>query len=413
MTTETLLKYGSVTTNLAVATMRHSGSKTLLGSLLLLYAMVYFHRVMTGVMKVEIDSIAELYNVNANVLLALLSSAYYYAYTIAQLFVGVLLDTYGVKRIGALFFTILSVGTLLMLLASPAALIIGRILIGFSASVAFLSYQRVSSLSYDKAFQGRLTSYALMAGNFSALLATYPLRVMLNVIGLRITLILLAVLTFVIAVIVFAVSNDVGSEGSEGVRGTVKHIRELVRDPHIWGTSIGAAGVYGVVLSFQSAWGQKLMSEVFYLKADVSSQYLMVLVLVFALTCPVTGFLSDKVLRRRKSLLLIATLISATSWVLMLHSSLIGNASLLITSIITLGVASGLHIIVASMAKEGYDSRYSATAVAFLNVVLFSSAAVLQTVAPLISSIQSIEVHLVVSLTAIFVVWMLTRETLS
>jgi len=81
----------------------------------------------------------------------------------------------------------------------------------------------------------------------------------------------------------------------------------------------GEGPAKGLVLSFQSAWGQKLMSEVFYLKADVSSQYLMVLVLVFALTCPVTGFLSDKVLRRRKSLLLIATLISATSWVLMLH----------------------------------------------------------------------------------------------
>jgi len=197
------------------------------------------------------------------------------------------------------------------------------------------------------------------------------------------------------------------------VRGAVKHLGKLVRDPHIWGTSIGAAGVYGVVLSFQSAWGQKLMGEVFYLKADVVSQYLMMLVLVFALMCPITGFLSDKVLRRRKPLLLIATLMSATSWGLMLHSSLTGNASLLITSMITLGVASGLHIIAASMAKEGYDLRYSATAVAFLNVVLFSLAAVLQTVAPLISSIQSIGVHLAVSLTAIFMVWMMARETLS
>ncbi len=62
---------------------RYGGSKILLGSLLLFYAVVYFHRVMTGVMKVEIDSIAELYKVDANVLLALLSSTYYYAYTVA------------------------------------------------------------------------------------------------------------------------------------------------------------------------------------------------------------------------------------------------------------------------------------------------------------------------------------------
>ncbi len=394
--------------------MRGDGrSKILLGILLLFYATVYFHRVMTGVMKMEIDSIAELYKVDANVLLALLSSAYYYAYTIAQLSVGVLLDTYGVKKVGALLSAILSVGALLMLLMSPATLIVGRILIGFSASAAFLSYQRISSLSYDKVFQARLTSYALVVGNLSALLATYPLRVILNVVGLRITLASLAVLTFIIAAVIFTVSNDVGSsEGFGRVRDVIKHLRGLVKDPHIWGVSIGAAGVYGTMLSFQSAWGQRLMSDVFGLGADVSSQYLMVLVLVFALMCPITGFLSDKVLRRRKPLLLIATLASTASWILMLHSSLVSNEILLATSIIALGMASGLHIVAPSMAKEGYDAEYSATAVAFLNVTLFSWTAILQTIAPLISSILSIEMHLVVSLIAVFAVWMLTRETL-
>jgi len=394
--------------------MGDSRSKILLGILLLFYATVYFHRVMTGVMKMEIDSIAELYKVDANVLLAFLSSAYYYAYTIAQPSVGVLLDTYGVKKVGALFSAILSVGALLMLLMSPATLIVGRILIGFSASAAFLSYQRISSLSYDKVFQARLTSYALVVGNLSALLATYPLRVILNVIGLRITLASLALLTFIIAAVIFTVSNDVGSsEGFGRVRGVIRHLRGLVKDPHIWGVSIGAAGVYGTMLSFQSAWGQRLMSDVFGLGADVSSQYLMVLVLVFALMCPITGFLSDKVLRRRKPLLLIATLVSTASWILMLHSSLVSNEILLATSIIALGMASGLHIVAPSMAKEGYDAEYSATAVAFLNVTLFSWTAILQTIAPLISSILSIEMHLVVSLIAVFAVWMLTRETLN
>jgi hypothetical protein len=65
------------------------------------------------------------------------------------------------------------------------------------------------------------------------------------------------------------------------------------------------------------------------------------------------------------------------------------------------------------MAKEGYNTGYSATAVAFFNVVLFSWAAVLQTVAPLIGSISSIEMHLAISLIAVFTVWMLVRETLA
>ncbi len=382
-------------------------------TLLLFYMVVYFHRVMTGVMKVEIDYVALLYGVNPDVFLAFLSSSYFYSYTIAQLFVGALTDAFGIKRIGALFAVIMGAGALLMSLMSPVTLILGRVLVGFSAAVAFLAYQRASSLAYSREHQGRLTSYALVLGNLSTLIATYPLRVALNTVGSRTTLLVLATLTFATAACIFTLSKDHGSRDRvDGLRGTVRYLKVLIKDPHIRGLGIASLGIYGVTLAYQSSWGQKHLSETLGMSIEVASQYLMLLALIFTLTTPIAGFLSDKVLRRRKPLLLAASVTSASSWTLMLYSTLTLNITTTAISLVLLGIAAGLHTVVPPMAKESYAAEYSATAIALFNTFLFSGTAVLQTVASMTNSCNSIIIHLAASLVGAILAATQTRETL-
>lgn len=387
--------------------------RALIITLLLFYMIVYFHRVMTGVMKVEIDYVALLYGINPDVLLALLSSSYFYSYTLAQLFVGTLTDAFGIKRVGALFAVIMGAGALLMSLMSPVTLILGRVLVGFSATAAFLAYQRASSLAYSREHQGRLTSYLFVLGNLSTLIATYPLRVALNTVGSKTTLLALATLTFATAACVFTLSKDHGSGGRvNGLRDTVRYLKVLIKDPHIWGLGVASLGIYGVTLAYQSSWGQKHLSEVFGMSIDVASQYLMLLALIFTLTTPIAGFLSDKVLRRRKPLLLAASATSALSWTLMLYSTLTLSTTTMFTSLVLLGVAAGLHTVAPPMAKESYAVGYSATAIALFNTILFSGTAVLQTVASIINPCSSIIIHLAASLVGAFLAVTQTRETL-
>lgn len=390
-----------------------SGARALLAILIAFYTVVYFHRIMTGVMKVEVDSVASAYNVSPDVLMAFLSSAYFYAYTVAQLFVGALTDTFGIKRVGLLFGILMCVGSIIMCLMSPASLIIGRALVGFSAAVAFLAYQRASSLSYGNEHQGRLTSYALTLGNVGGLVATYPLRLALNSVGLRVSLAALTLLTLVTAALIFMTSDDMGSGVSAGdFKKTVAYLGVLARDPHAWGVSLGAVGIYGVTLSYQTSWGQKHLTEAFNMSADAASQYLMLLALAFTLTCPLAGFLSDRILRRRKPVFLTGSLASVASWILMVYSTLARDAVALAASIAVLGVASGFQIIASPMIKEKYPVKYSATAIAFLNITLFSSAAILQTVALLLTLHEAIFTHLTISLVGVLLTLATVQETL-
>ncbi|MEM1713113.1 MAG: MFS transporter, partial [Desulfurococcaceae archaeon] len=107
--------------------------------LLSAYALVYFHRTMTGVIKEQIDFFAKYYGFREDLLAAVFFSAYFYSYAFIQPVTGVLLDTYGVKKTCLLFLIGMSISTLIMAIPSPIALIVGRALTGVFASVVFAS----------------------------------------------------------------------------------------------------------------------------------------------------------------------------------------------------------------------------------------------------------------------------------
>ncbi|WP_048078854.1 MFS transporter [Desulfurococcus mucosus] len=379
--------------------------------LLVAYILVYFHRTMTGVMKPEVDHYARYYGVDANLLLAVMSSAYFYAYAVSQVFMGPLIDHYGVRRVGGVMLTLLGVATLVMSLPNPVSLIVGRTLIGVSATVAFLSYMRSSSLGFGPGSQGRLSSYALFAGGVSTVLATYPLRLMLNTAGISMTFLALAALAFMLAASVYMISPDNGNGGGNGsLLRQVAMLKDIAGSPHVWGVGLAAVASYGTGLAYQSAWGQIHLARVFSLGKDAVSLYLMLLAMVFVASSIPTGYLSDK-LKKRRPFLLAATLVAVASWLLMFLSSYMDSTGLLLVSLGLLGLSQGLHVIAATMAKEPYDPAVSGTAVAFFNIILFMGIAVLQTICTVLNPLASILVNLLVAIAGSAATLTLVKET--
>jgi len=379
--------------------------------LLLAYVLVYFHRTMTGVMKPEVEYYSEYYGIDANTLLALMSSAYFYAYAGGQVFMGALVDYYGVRRVGLVMLAMLGVATLVMGLPNPIALILGRVLVGLSATVVFISYMRSSALGFGIGSQGRLSSYALLAGSISTILATYPLRLMLNTIGLPSTLTLLALTAFILATLVYLVSSDTGGKsGGRTLSSQALMIARMARSPHSWGVGIAAVASNGIGLAYQSSWGQTHLSGVFMLDKNTVSEYLMILAVVFALTSIPTGYLSD-MFKRRKPFLLASTIVATAAWSLMYLSSIGANATLLLLSLVLVGVSQGLHVIAPTMAKEIYSPEISGTATAFFNIVFFTGVALLQSVCSLLDPKVSILINTSIALAGVVVTLLLVKET--
>lgn len=389
------------------------GSRRIAAAIVLLaaYMLVYFHRTMTGVMKPEVDYYAKYYGMDPGFLLGVLSSAYFYAYGATQLFMGPFLDRYGVKRANLVMFTLLGIGTLLMALPSPVALVAGRAIVGATATTAFLSYMRFSALEFDIEMQAKLASLALFVGCVSTIIATYPLRLLLNTTGLALTLVLLAVVALTIAVLAYTLSTDRGSSRELSLKQQLLVMARIARNSHSWGCGLVALTTYGVGTAYQAAWGQMHLSSTYGMDKYTVSMYLMLIAIAFAVSTLPTGYLSDR-LKRRKPFAVAAAVVSAIAWILMYQSTLRANLALLEASLVLVGVSQGLQIVAPTMAKEAYSAEVSGTAVAFFNSILFIGIALLQLTLSMLNPLHSVIISLAIALLGIPIAVLMLRETL-
>lgn len=386
-----------------------------LSLLLASYSLVYFHRTMTGVMEYEIEAVARRFGYDPALLVSLLSSAYFYAYALSQFAVGSLVDYFGVRRVAAAFLLSLALGTLLVVPEDPMVMVLGRAIVGSASAAAFLSYQRSLSLYLRPEEQARGTALALVVGNLTAAMATYPLRCALDAVGLKGTLVGLALAATALTAAVYVGSSDVRVRGS--VRGylakTGSDLRRVVADGHSWGVSIGALATYGTGLSFQSSWGQMLLSRAFGLSKTEVGLYLLGLAMVFTASCSIAGHLSDKVFRRRKPFLTASSASMALSWLLLLASSATADVVLLKLSLAGLGLSLGPHVVISVMMREAHGPTRAATSVAFMNTILFLGTAVLNSVLPRLSYMEAVGVSAALSAAGGVAVQLLARETYS
>lgn len=386
----------------------------LLAVMLIAYGLVYFHRVMTGVMKHEIVSLAEYYSIDPKFLLSIFPSAYFYAYALAQPFVGTMVDSYGVKRIGTSMLALMSMSTVLMSLPSPIALVAGRFLVGSTAAVVFLASQRIASQSFSTLSQAIITAILLIVGNVSSLFATYPLRLFLSAYGIVPLFLSLAGICLVIAALTFTLSKDLGSSRRGiGFRRTWREMVTIVKSSHAVATTVGCIAVGGTGLAFHAAWGQDLMATFFGMKEEDVSMYLMMLCLALIATNFVAGFLSDKILRRRKPLITIATMLSIIGWTVICIACSAEILELFTIGLLVLGVAMGFAVVGVPMVKEPFGQDYAATATSVFNLLFFGSVAVIQSIEPSIGPWNTLLLSLAISIAGAIAARMYVIETLS
>lgn len=117
------------------------------GILALVYFFVYFHRVSTAVVSADLEAT---FGVGAGSI-ALLSSAYFYAYTIMQLPSGLLTDSWGPRKIVSIFTLVAAAGAILTGMASTFELVIaGRLLIGVGVAVVYIPVMKILAAWYRK-----------------------------------------------------------------------------------------------------------------------------------------------------------------------------------------------------------------------------------------------------------------------
>ena len=346
-----------------------------------LFLVAFFHRVAPGVLAKDL---MQAFNATG-ALIGLLSSTYFYAYAGFMIPGGVLIDAYGVRRVVSAGGAVMGIGTLAMAAATtPWPLFIGRFLIGMGATVTFVGVLKIASVWFPPSRFGTLSALSATVGIVGSLGATVPLAWLAAVSGWRGAFALVGGGTLVASGCCAWLVRDhpVGANTSSApaetdLRGVVAGVVTVFGNRHTWPPFITFFFLYSA-LGNLLLWAVPFLRDVYGLSTTTAAGYASAPSLALVVTAPLTGWLSDRIVHRRKAPYTILTSGLVGLWVVLVLT--LGSLPLWGTFALFFGMGmfSGAFVLTWPIGREVNPPHLAGVAVAVVNLGGFLGAAVTQ-----------------------------------
>ncbi|MBN2124065.1 MAG: MFS transporter [Deltaproteobacteria bacterium] len=249
--------------------------------------------------------------------LGTLSAAYFYAFALTQIPVGILLDRLGPRRLMTALSVVGVLGALVFSLADSLALgLLGRVLLGVGTACNLMGTFKLLTVWFGPLRFATLTGLVFSLGTVGNMTATTPLVLLVQGVGWRITFQGIAGINLLLTAVLFIVVRDRPGETAsvspypeevparKGLRGVFGDLGRLFRDRSYWVISLGTLVSYGVFAAFQTLWAGPFLMEVMGCSALHAGNLIFLFSLGLILGGPGLGALSDRVFRTRKWMVL-------------------------------------------------------------------------------------------------------------
>lgn len=209
--------------------------------------------------------------------LGLLSSAYFFAFSLAQLPVGLALDRYGPKHVQLALLGIAAAGSLLFAQGhSFATLFIARILIGLGLSACFMA--SIKALSYWTALHKlpSIHGYLLAVGGIGAMSATLPVNWVLGFTSWRVVFVFLAGAILAVGLVILVMVPKDPVEHRLAKWPTLISLLDVYRDTAFRRTIALLLPSHTVAFGLQGLWMGQWLHDVGGLSNDDTARLLFV-----------------------------------------------------------------------------------------------------------------------------------------
>ena len=317
--------------------------------------------------------------------LSLISAAFFYAFALAQIPIGIYLDRFG-ARITMTFLTLVAaLGAVVFAWAdSFTGLMAGRLLLGIGMACNLMGPLKLLTLWFSPARFATLTALLVSIATAGNLLAATPLVLLVQAFGWRITFTLFSAATLVLVMIFFAVVTDgpkaLNQSHEEDTRptlgDTLAGIGDLFHTKDYWIISVGTFCRYGIFAAFQALWAGPFLMNVMGLSAITTGNmiFLMNIGLIFGL--PMWGIISDRILNTRKGV--VVSGLAGFSGILLAMAFLPASVSqaVLYALFFLVGIFSSAGMVMYSHIKERVPLNKAGAAMTGINFFTMAGAAV-------------------------------------
>lgn len=209
--------------------------------------------------------------------LGFLTSAYFLAFGLMQIPLGMLLDRYGPRRVEPVLLAFAAAGALLFGLADGLpGLTLGRAIIGGGVSACLMAPLKGIAMWYPPERHASLSGWMMVAGGLGALAATTPLEYALRFTGWRTIFVGLAAMTLAVALwIAWRVPDTHQPASPASVRAQFKGVRAVFTHRRFWWIAPLAAFGMGSFFAVQGLWAVPWMMEVEGLTRTVAASRLL------------------------------------------------------------------------------------------------------------------------------------------
>jgi MFS family permease len=275
-------------------------------------------------------------------------------------------------------------GTFLMALARGSApLFGGRFLVGAGASVMFVGALKIATAWFPASYFATLSASTATAGVLGGLVGTVPLAWLAARFGWRVALTVVGSLTLVGALLCLGLVRDQPPEHrrvpgpAPGWAEVLTGLGRVLGNAHTWPPFLAFFFLYSAANNL-FFWIVPYLRDVYRLGMADAALYATATSLPLLIAAPLTGFLSDRVLRRRRLPYTVLTAAQFLAWVVFVLT--LGGLPLggLYALLFAMGLVSGALVLTWPLGREVNPPHLAGIAVATVNLGGFAGAALTQ-----------------------------------
>jgi len=281
--------------------------------------------------------------------------------------------------------------------------VLGRLLIGIGVAAVYIPIMKILATWYRRDEFASLSGILLAVGNLGGLSAAGPLALMSEAVGWQHVFLILGIITATIAAAAWIITRDRPSdiglpsiqqieEEEGGCMASEVSPTEIIpmgqalrmtfgSGRRFWPVAIWFFFTYGSLMVYQGLWAGPFFRDVLGWDNATIGMVLTFIGIGMIISCPFAGYISDKVLRSRRKVLLIGAVTYTAVWAAMwLMAGQVDSIEAYVAINFLFGFFGGFFIVSYAQIKEMFPITIVGTTTAALNIFPFAGGAILQQV---------------------------------